>query len=181
MIALNPGAAAVAVALVLAAAVWDMACRRIPNRLTLFLLTVWCVFLGIEGVRHGGAILRVAELPEGVGAAVAVLCVGYVLFSRRLVGAGDVKLAAVACLWAGKEAGTFLIAASLVGGLLVLQLPLLRRLEMLGAFFLTTISRRWDLDVDVVPVGDVGARDRGMPYGPALAAGFAFTVLHAWS
>ena len=87
----------------------------IPNAVPAGLCVLWPLHLATApgmGLAAGAA---------AAGCAVAVLVAGAVLFSRGLLGGGDVKLLAAATLWVG-PAGTLTLLAltGLCGGLLCL-------------------------------------------------------------
>ena len=173
----SAGAAAVSLA-VLLAAYWDLLYRRIPNRLTAALLGLW-IAVSIWAAVGGQAAFPPPGMAQGAGCAAAVLAAGFLLFCMGAVGAGDTKLAAVLCLWLGDGSVTFLLATSLAGGLLILQLPLLRQVETR----LAVIAVR----MPAVPSGKrqvpsilLGKNLQGIPYGPAIAMGTFFTMLRAW-
>ncbi|MBT0570738.1 prepilin peptidase [Curvibacter sp. CHRR-16] len=157
----------------------DLLYRRISNQVVVALLVLWM----------GGAICRFiysadTALEWGVGrsalVAAAVLVVGFGLFYLRWVGAGDVKLMAVLCLWFGEKAMVFLLATSLVGGLLALALPLLRVVELYLAQAVFSASQmvsviwpRWH----ITPPLALGAHTmRGIPYGVAIGLGGSFVL-----
>lgn len=112
-----------------------------------------------------------AEITAAVVAGVAVLTIGFTLFALNVVGGGDAKLAAVAVLWCGAgQAIQFLSNAALLGGLLVIAVLALRRVQRSYATgFLGSI-----------PSLQEGRRE--IPYGVALSLG-GFSVLPhtAWS
>jgi prepilin peptidase CpaA len=129
-------------------------CRRlvIPNALVLALLLLWPFFI--------------VTSPDPRTAFSAILCaalcflVGAVLFARGYVGGGDVKLLAVAALWAGARAlPSLLILTALFGGALALFLltPLGMQLSAL---------RRPAAGPSELP--EVAAK--AIPYGLAIAA-----------
>jgi len=171
-----PGAAIV-IPTVVMAALFDLAYRRIPNRLTASLLWLWGAVTIWFVTQHGMTASLSNELTFGVCCSMSVLLVGFFLFCIHAVGAGDVKLAAVLCLWLGKESIAFLLVTALAGGVLVLQLPLLRRMEMTIAVYaprLPVLNR-------MSPAGPQTKSLNGFPYAPALAAGTLFTILRSWS
>jgi prepilin peptidase CpaA len=103
--------------LMLIAAVEDLRRLVIPNSVVLGLGVLWPLQLA------SGAVV---SLP---GAAVAILCAagvfaaGALLFWRGLMGGGDVKLLAVATLWAGPASTpALLITTAVLGGLLTIGL-----------------------------------------------------------
>jgi prepilin peptidase CpaA len=87
------------------------------------------------------------------------------LFALRLLGGGDVKLMASACLWLGVTgAGVFLLWTAVIGGLFCLMLMVARTwLQPYAANGPGWVARLME------PKGDI-------PYGVAIAAG----VLVAW-
>ncbi len=103
-------------ALVIAAAVTDMASYTIPNRLNLALAAAYPVValvLGRPPMEIGIA------LAIGAGALLAAMG----MFAAGWIGGGDAKLFAAASLWLGWPAlATFLMATALVGGGLALLL-----------------------------------------------------------
>jgi len=175
-----PGGAIVGLAVVWAAC-WDLLYRRIPNRLTAVLLGAWFVAAAWSGFRHGLGVFPLPGMVVGLGCFAAVLAVGFLLFSMGAVGAGDVKLAAVLCLWLGEGAFPFLIATSLAGGVMVLQLPLLRRLETLLAFLVMRLPVPAGGAPRRTPVALLEGGTGGLPYGPAIAAGTFFTMVRTWA
>jgi prepilin peptidase CpaA len=103
--------------LMLIAAVEDLRRLVIPNTVVLGLCTLWP--------------LQLASAPDIslFGSASAALCAavvflaGALLFSRGLMGGGDVKLLSAATLWAGPGGTpTLLIGTAILGGLLTLAL-----------------------------------------------------------
>ncbi len=103
-----------------------------------------------------------------------VLIAGFLLYLTGRMGAGDVKLAAVLSFWAGSEALLFLILLSLVGGLMVLGLPLLRMIETKTGFWAERLGEAFGRPLECTPIGLLGGEaQKGLPYGLAIAAGFA--------
>jgi prepilin peptidase CpaA len=101
--------------LMVAAALEDLRRFVIPNQLIIGLCLLYPLRLltGLGFAAGAGA----------AGCALAVFLVGAVLFSRGLVGGGDVKLLAAATLWVGPaDTPALLIGTGLAGGLLALFL-----------------------------------------------------------
>jgi prepilin peptidase CpaA len=99
------------------AAVEDLRRLVIPNALILALCVLWPLHLALAPN------LTLATGGLAAGCAAAVFVVGAVLFSRGLVGGGDVKLLTAATLWAGPAATpALLVWTGLLGGLLSLAL-----------------------------------------------------------
>jgi prepilin peptidase CpaA len=135
--------------LMLIAAVEDLRRLVIPNAVVLALGVLWP--------------LQLAAAPtiSLTGSAVAALCAasvfgaGALLFSRGLMGGGDVKLLTAATLWAGPGlTPALLIVTAILGGLLTLAL--LFPLALRAVF---------------APAAAAGAAKRvPVPYGVAIAA-----------
>lgn len=141
-----------------AAAIYDLVSYTIPNFLPLMLAGAFAVF----------AIWHAMPWPQFVnyaGAGLAMLAMGWVLFTLGLMGGGDAKLFAATSLWMGWQGMfNYLIMFSLCGGLLALALLLFRRLplpEGLG-------RHGWILALHNPA--------QGVPYGIALAAGASLAL-----
>jgi prepilin peptidase CpaA len=100
-----------------AAAVTDLAHRRIPNKLSagLFLLGLLRVGAALaDGSGVGAALIDLA-------ATALVFALGALAFHLGALGGGDVKLLAAGALWLGTgELGAYLVITVLAGGLLAL-------------------------------------------------------------
>ena len=93
------------------AAFEDLRRLVISNRLILALCVLWPFYLAIAPN------LSLASGGLAAGCAAAVFAVGALLFARGLIGGGDVKLLAVATLWAGPTATpALLVWTGLLGG-----------------------------------------------------------------
>ncbi|SIT20542.1 A24 family peptidase [Insolitispirillum peregrinum] len=165
--------------LLLWASVRDLLYRKIGNRLVLVLAVLWlgeAGWLAMWDSAIAPQVLHHALL--SLPGAAAVLAVGFVLFRLGFVGAGDVKLVAVLCLWVGAPMqSAFLIVTSLAGGLLVLCMPLLRALESWLACLWWSWSQRIPaLHGISVPHCLSDSPAPGIPYAPAIALGAAFTL-----
>ena len=159
--------------LVLWAAVSDLLFRRIPNAAVVSIVLVEAAALAAAALGgNGGAALGL--LQSGSVWAVGVLIAGFLLYLTGRMGAGDVKLAAVRSFWAGSEALLFLILLSLVGGLMVLGLPILRMIETKTGFWAERLAEAFGRPLECTPIGLLGGEaQKGLPYGLAIAAGFA--------
>jgi prepilin peptidase CpaA len=106
----------VLLALLVAAALYDVRYRRIPNWLTVSGVVLGFVINGLIGVPEGGLLFAL----QGLGAGFGVYMVLYVL---RAMGAGDVKLMAAVGTLVGYQRwfGIFFVTA-LVGGVMALLL-----------------------------------------------------------
>ena len=108
---------AIFAALMATAAVEDLRRLVIPNQLIVALLILWPAQLAAEPAFAPSAVVA------AVACAAAVFCAGALLFSRGLIGGGDVKLLSAAALWAGAGAvPALLILTALFGGVLSLLL-----------------------------------------------------------
>lgn len=152
----------------------DLLYRRVDNRLIVALLALWLLHLAWLCVPGRPAPVW-PEIARSGAAAAVVLVAGYGLFAMRWVGAGDVKLMAVLCLWLGREVAMFLLVASLAGGLLALCMPVLRRIELLAARCVDRLDPWLPLTLPT-PTALQGHKSPGIPYGMAMAAGAAFVL-----
>lgn len=147
------------VALVLYAAVSDIATMTIPNWVSiaaalLFPLAAWLA--GLSALQIG---LHVA-----VG--LVMFFVGFGLFSLGIVGGGDVKVIAAVSIWTGVAAlSSFGFAMTLAGGVLALALLLVRRAakpsETTPAFLNRLLNPK-----------------KGIPYAVAIAVGVVASLPH---
>ena len=149
---------AVLPALAIVAGLKDLTSMKIPN---------WISGLLILGFFPAALLVGLAPMAIALHLAigVAALLSGMALFALRLLGGGDDKLMAAACLWLGAAgSGVFVLATAAIGGLFCLALILartwLRPYLADGGGWLTRLME---------PKGDI-------PYGVAIAAG----VLVAW-
>lgn len=134
------------------AAITDLRAFRIANRSPLILLAAFvpaAVAAGLDWqdwLRH-------------LGAGMALLVVGVLLFARGVWGGGDAKLLPAAAVWTG-FAGMprFLMVMALVGGVLAVLALLARRVPLGPA----GPVRAW---------GERLAEAGHVPYGVAIAAG----------
>lgn len=139
--------------LVIAAGIHDLTTMKIPN---------WISGLLILGFFPAAFMVGLSPATVAVhfGVAVVALFVGMGLFALRVIGGGDAKLMAAACLWLGVSGSTMFILWTAVAG---------------GAFCLVLIFARSQLrpyvqgaphwiDTLLEPKGDI-------PYGVAIAVG----------
>ncbi len=142
----------------LAAAICDARRYEIPNR---FAVAIGLSFLAVS---LGGGL---HEALTGLAIGAGVLAIGVVLFARRLLGGGDVKLLAATALWVPPALLTaFTLVTSLAGATLgIIMLSPLRRLlpatppRLLANGVATTALRQ------------------PMPFGVAIATGGIFALL----
>jgi prepilin peptidase CpaA len=138
------------------AAFEDLRRLVIPNGLILALCVLWPLHLALAPK------LTLGAGGLATGCAAAVFFAGALLFSRGLIGGGDVKLLTAATLWAGPAATpALLIWTGLLGGLLSLA-------------FLTPLGVQIAAARPLVP-GSASAAANGahrvaVPYGVAIAA-----------
>jgi len=160
----------IAAFLVLLAAAHDLATRRIPNALCALLALLSLAARATEGLAALGATLAAAS---------ALFALLVVLFSRGLLGGGDVKLATAGALGLPPVAiWDFVVATTLAGGLLSLlylaapHLPLPRP---------SPAGRAQPVLIRLAATEAWRLRRRGpLPYGVAIAAGLLLSRnLHA--
>jgi prepilin peptidase CpaA len=93
------------------AALTDLRERRIPNWLTGGAAALYPVYLLLSPVPVAWA--------SALALSLLVALVGLALFTRRLIGGGDVKLIAAVTLWAGLDHfAAFALVTALTGGML---------------------------------------------------------------
>jgi prepilin peptidase CpaA len=142
--------------LMVTAAFQDFRRLIIPNTLTLSLCILWLLYLATAPS------ITLAAGFVAAGCGLAVFLAGAVLFSRGLIGGGDVKLLAAATLWAGPDATMpLLILTGVFGGVLALVL-----LSPLGT--LITLTCRPALDISAAAAAHKSTVP--VPYGVAIAA-----------
>ena len=135
------------------AAVEDIRRLIIPNGLIVGLCVLWPVYIATAPM------LTLAAAGTAALYAAAVFLVGALLFSRGLIGGGDVKLLAAASLWAGRAGIVpLLVLTGLLGGILCLAL--------------------------LTPIGALVPAVRGtkpilVPYGVAIAAAALLVTVSA--
>jgi prepilin peptidase CpaA len=127
----------------------------IPNVVVLGLCGLWPLYLAASpNPSMAGAV-------GAAGCAAAVFVAGALLFSRGLVGGGDVKLLTAATLWAGPAATpALLIATAILGGLL--SLAVLSSATLRGV---------------LTPAAATPASAAPVPYGAAIAAAAVIVTL----
>lgn len=142
--------------LMVTAAFQDFRRLIIPNVVTLSLCVLWLFHLAT------GPNITLAAGFAAAGCGLAVFIAGALLFSRGLIGGGDVKLLAAATLWAGPDATvSLLILTGIIGGVLALVL-----LSPLGA--LICLACRSACDISAAAAA--GSSKVPVPYGVAIAA-----------
>ena len=174
--AIPRGPEVVLLILVLAAAIYDVRYRRIPNWLTAAGVVIGVglnTFLTLDGVeRWSGLLLSVEGMLAGFFAYL-------LLYLIRAMGAGDVKLmAAIGSIVGPRDwFGIFLITA-ILGGVMALLLVLLRKRLKKTFFNLSFIvdemrhgrpayMRNEELDVK-------SGKSLGLPHGAVIAVGTLF-------
>jgi len=144
-------------ALLIAAAVWDLASYTIPNALPVALVATFAAFALATG-------MPLAALGGHALAGAVALVIAFGLFAFGYIGGGDAKLfAAIALMLGLRDAAAFGLLASVFGGALTLGLLAIRQVPLPRFLAQPWILRLHDTD-------------EGVPYGVALAAG-AFVLL----
>lgn len=169
MLALSPRSG-VLIALLLLAAVCDVRTGRIPN---------WLVFGGAIYAITYNAIYAVYPRDNGVLFALGGLAVGLIAllpgYLFRVLGAGDVKLMAMAGAFIGTRAAVEAVLASLIaGGVLAMALALHsgRLIEMLRNVAMVFRGTLLTLATGAGGLTIRGGTSAGrMPYGVAIASG----------
>jgi len=131
----------------------DLLTMTISNRVSLLLIAGFFVLAIASG-------MGVIEIGLHIAAGAAVLAMAFTCFAMGWIGGGDAKVAAATALWFGFDhLLTYLIYASLFGGVLTLMLLEFRRWPI--PYALT--GQQWLLRLH--------HKESGIPYGIALAAG----------
>lgn len=145
-------------ALVIVGGLHDLLTMKIPNWISGLLI------LGFFPAAFAVG-LGPAEIGIHFGIGAAALLIGMGLFALNLLGGGDVKLMAAACLWLGLSgSGVFILATAVIGGAFSLAL-------LLGRAWLQPwvgAGPGWFVQL-MEPKGHI-------PYGVAIAGG----ALVAW-
>ncbi len=157
---------AVLPALLVGAAVWDLASFTIPNVLPAAMGLFFVVFLALVSLSGNHVTLATIGLHGASG--IIALVVGMVLFAMGWVGGGDAKLYAAVSLWLGwNTLLEYTLIASLLGGALTLAVLALRRMPlpaMLHGY--GWLQRLTD-------------KQSGVPYGIALAVAALAMLPHS--
>jgi len=151
------------IALLGAAALHDAAFRTVPNWISLGLA---CSGLALRALHH--------DLLPGLAAAAGLFALLALLWTRGLLGGGDVKLAGAAALAMPPAAVPgFVLAVSVAGGVLALLYLLLSLVVPRPA-----PGARRSLPARLLKAEAWRVHRRGpLPYAAAIAAGCLFTLL----
>jgi prepilin peptidase CpaA len=155
-----------ACALMIAAAVSDIRSYRIPNWVSAMIVVLFAVRTLIDPAG------LVASLTVGA----VVLAAGFVLFTTRLLGAGDAKLLAALSLWVGPALiFEFLTATALAGGVAATAILFFRKGAGTPALASASPGCMGSHESDAPEIN--GKRvSTPMPYGVAIAAGGLWCV-----
>jgi len=139
----------------------DLISYRIPNWISLALIAAF-----VPAALVSGAPLAQIGLCLAVGVGALVLGMGMV--AAGWIGGGDGKLLAVCALWMGwPGALTFVVDTALAGGLMSLAILTLRSGYLVPA---VAGGPAW--------LRKLAAKDGGVPYGVAIAAGALWAFPH---
>lgn len=144
----------------------------------MILLAGWLAFSALDVLQFGAfdkpkLQLALWALP---GAAV-VLIVGFLLFLTGRLGAGDVKLMSVLCLWVGHgHQIVFVMITALAGGVLALGLPLLNTVPTAVAMGIQITNRMFKSRLPMPPALPANL-SQGIPYGLAIAFGATYVLI----
>jgi prepilin peptidase CpaA len=156
--ALALGALIGVVALLMAAAISDIATMQIPNWISIAAAAAYPP-LAIAAGQDVGAIFW------HIACGAVIFAAGFFLFGLGVLGGGDVKVFAAAGVWTGfASLASFLAVTFITGGILALGMLILRRWITPGP----TLPRFLNRLVD---------HARGVPYAVAIAVGGLTTAL----
>nr|WP_240560607.1 prepilin peptidase [Pectobacterium actinidiae] len=156
----------------------DLLVRKITNQAVLVLLLGW-LFFSASHVLQSGAVdmLALRKTLWALPGAAAVLVVGFLLFLTGRLGAGDVKLISVLCLWVGQgHQIVFVMVTALAGGVLALSLPLLNTVPTAVAMGVQTTNRIFKSRLPMPPALPADL-SQGIPYGVAIAFGAMYVLI----
>lgn len=143
-------------ALLVAAAIFDLASFTIPNVLPAAMFALFAAFL-LATMLNGHGLSWSETWPHLLAGGVALVA-SMALFAAGWVGGGDAKLFAMACLWMGWDSMfEYTLVASLLGGTLSIALLVLRKFPLPSVL----AAQPW--------LARLADRDSGVPYGVALA------------
>lgn len=154
------------IALMVWAALTDLAQRRIPNWVSAMIGTLF----GVAAVVHPAQV----DFLGGLAFAAGVFAITLVGFACGKIGGGDVKLLTAGALWAGLGgAFEYLVVTGLAGG--VLALVYLNPLSQAAmAWCREVVMRGWSA---ASPRRDaIAVAHAHLPYGVAIAAGGSFVL-----
>ena len=157
--------AALVIVLLLAAAWRDVASRIIPNTIVAAIAVIglgWRASMGLEAL--GGTLIATAVL----------FLILLLIYSRRALGGGDVKLAvAMALCFSPWDTYRFVFSTALAGGILSAAYLAMRLLPAIAR-----LPGRSNLLSRVYVIERRRIRRRGpLPYGVAIAAGGCLTLV----
>lgn len=155
------------VALLLLAALEDLRTRRIPNWLVIGVAVVWLPWLFAGPGNEGW--------PAASLLALGAFLAGALLFSRGVLGGGDVKLITAVTLWAGlQHLALFTFVMSLTGGLLAVMSLVWQRFGWMVVPLLVPLQPTFGPLRPILRDRPAGAGEPdpvSLPYGIAIAAG----------
>lgn len=156
----------------------DLLQRRIPNRAVLLLLLGFLALCALTAEGQTGPLPRVSgTLLQALPGAALVFAVGFAMFLTGRLGAGDVKLMSVLCLWVGYgHQMRFIMITAIAGGVLALALPVLNTMTTGIALFIERVNSRLRINIKAPPVLP-DELSRGIPYGIAITFGAAYILI----
>lgn len=173
---------ALELALLVACLCWcvstDLLTRKIPNQTVLALLLGWLVFSAFD-VLQAGAVdtQKLRQALWALPGAGVVFVVGFLLFLTGRLGAGDVKLMGVLCLWVGSgQQITFVMITALAGGVMALCLPLLNTVPVAVGLGVERMNRLLKCRLPLPPSLPTEL-SQGIPYGIAIAFGAMYVLI----
>lgn len=133
------------------AALQDAATLTIRNRLVLIVAGGYAVFAPLAG-------FGLTDIGLALATGALVLMASFTLFAFGLIGGGDAKLMAATALWLGPQGTlTFLIYATLIGGVLAIAMLMFRAMPLPATLY----GQAW--------VARLQAPKTGIPYALAMA------------
>ena len=140
------------------AALRDLVSFQIPNWLSLAIAADF-----LAAALAGPTVL--SDIGWHLSAGLAALAVGALLFWRGMIGGGDAKLLAACAVWAGWSGFVpFILAVTVLGGVLTVLIVIFRRAELTGRW----AGRAW--------IRRLHSGEKGVPYGVAIGLGGLVTL-----
>lgn len=162
---------------------YDIREHRIPNWWILSGMAAGSLLAFFESGGAAGSMIFLKVFLAFLGRMAAVIALLFILFLCRMVGAGDIKLAALICGCQGLYRGAICVGLGfLIGALwslvkMIRDGSLLRRISYFLAYFKHTIHTR-KITAYYVPARD--GYDGVIPLGPCFFLGTVFFICMGW-
>ena len=169
---------AVLLMLIVAAAVFDVRYRRIPNWLTVSGAVLGVALNTLIGKPEAGTMFALEGLALGFG-------VYFILYALHAMGAGDVKLmAAIGALTGPANWFGIFVVSAIVGGVMALLLTILRKRVKSTfwnmGFIVGEMTRGRAAYIEKPELDVKNPKSIGLPHGAVIAIGTIFFIALSW-